>query len=79
VQNSSFTTREFAREKDALALKVMELQDLLDSAHASLQEIKVKRENEEQEVLFASMAVEEMIAKLDENCSSPQVRCVYEQ
>ncbi len=64
---------EYAREKDALALKVMELQDLLDSSSLSLQELKIVCEHEKQEALLASMVVEEMIVTIDEHRTVSQV------
>lgn len=54
-------------ERDAMAQKIIELQDKLDALEKKMSTLQTEIEVKEQDMLFTSMVVEDLLQELDED------------
>ena len=59
--------RNFSNERDALAQKIIELQDKVDFLQKKLETLKLDYEAKENDVLLASMVVDDLLQELDDS------------
>lgn len=59
--------KSIGHERDLLAQKVIELQEKIDNLEEELSTVKIDCESKEQDVMLASMVVEDLLEELDNN------------
>jgi hypothetical protein len=70
VRNLLIEKRNFSNERDALAQKIIELQDKVDFLQKKLDSLKLDYEAKENDVLLASMVVDDLLQELDESSNN---------
>jgi len=70
VKNLLMEKKNFSNERDALAQKIIELQDKVDFLQKKLDSLKLDYEAKENDVLLASMVVDDLLQELDESSNN---------
>jgi hypothetical protein len=73
IKSISDERRIICQERDAMAHKIIELQEHIDLLMKKIDEMKSQGEMKDQDLLLTSMVVEELLQELDDNAKNEKV------